>query len=42
MNHAVEPIELARDCEAIAIPGGETVTLPKGTAAFLTQSLGGS
>ncbi|RME56206.1 MAG: DUF59 domain-containing protein [Deltaproteobacteria bacterium] len=26
----------------MAIPGGETVTLPKGTAAFLTQSLGGS
>jgi len=37
-----ERVELARDCEAVQIPAGHPVTLPKGTAAFITQSLGGS
>ena len=35
-------IELSRDCEAIQIPQGTTVTLPAGTRVAVTQSLGGS
>ncbi len=38
----MERVELSRDCEAIQIPAGHTVTLEKGTEAMLTQSLGGS
>jgi probable FeS assembly SUF system protein SufT len=38
----MEHVELSRDCEAIRIPAGDRVTLPRGTDAFLTQSLGGS
>lgn len=37
-----EPITFARDCAAVIIPAGERVTLPAGTAGFLTQALGGS
>lgn len=37
-----EEIELTRDCEAIQIPQGTTVTLPAGTRVSVTQSLGGS
>ncbi|MEI8233527.1 MAG: putative Fe-S cluster assembly protein SufT [Verrucomicrobiota bacterium] len=37
-----EEIELSRDCEAIQIPQGTTVTLPAGTRVAVTQSLGGS
>ena len=36
------PIELARDCEATVIPGGEKVTLAQGDMVVLTQALGGS
>ena len=35
-------IQLSRDCEAIQIPQGTTVTLPAGTHVNVTQSLGGS
>jgi probable FeS assembly SUF system protein SufT len=38
----MEHVELTRDCEAIRIPAGDRITLPRGTEAFLTQSLGGS
>lgn len=37
-----EPTTLERDCEAVLIPVGEKVTLPKGTGGFITQALGGS
>jgi probable FeS assembly SUF system protein SufT len=37
-----ERVELSRECEVVQIPGGYTVTLPKGTVAVITQSLGGS
>jgi len=37
-----DEIELSRDCEAIQIPQGTTVTLPAGTRVSVTQSLGGS
>jgi len=38
----MERIELVRDCEAVQIPAGHTVTLEKGTEVMITQSLGGS
>src|SRR5262245_44405774 len=37
-----ERVELSRDCEAVEIPAGNPVSLPKGTVAVITQSLGGS
>jgi len=42
MSEANEWIELSRDCEAVMVPAGHTVLLPKGTRAVITQSLGGS
>jgi len=39
---STERVELSRDCEAVQIPAGHTLTLPKGTTAFITQSLGGT
>jgi len=38
----MERIELSRDCEAIQIPAGNSITLEKGVEAFITQSLGGT
>jgi len=38
----VTSVELARDCEAIQIPGGTSVTLPAGTPVDITQTLGGT
>lgn len=38
MSH--ENVELQRDCEAIRIPQGVAVLLPKGTRARITQALG--
>lgn len=35
-------IELLRDCEAIQIPSGQPLVLPKGTKVIITQSLGGT
>lgn len=35
-------VALARDCEAVQIPAGRTVTLPKGSVVDITQTLGGS
>ena len=37
-----EPVRLDRDCEAIAVPEGVKVNLPKGTLGSLAQALGGS
>ena len=31
-----------RDCEAIQIPSGQTITIPSGTAGVITQALGGT
>lgn len=33
---------LSRDCEAIQIPSGQTVTIPAGTPGVITQALGSS
>ena len=35
-------VDLARDCEAVQIPSGAVVTLPKGTPVDITQTLGGT
>ena len=35
-------IDLARDCEATLIPGGQKVTLSRGDGVSVTQALGGS
>lgn len=35
-------IELTRDCEAVQIPQGSPVLLPKGTSVDITQTLGGT
>lgn len=40
--HNVSTVELARDCEAVQIPAGTPVTLPKGTSVDITQTLGGT
>ncbi len=39
---AYEEIELQRDCEAIEIPAGHAIVIPKGTPAVITQALGGT
>ena len=35
-------VELTRDCEAVQIPVGNTVTLPAGTSVDVAQTLGGT
>jgi len=42
MNESTEWIELSRDCEAVLVPAGHTVLIPKGTRAVITQALGSS
>ena len=45
MNHPTDfssPIALTRDCEAVLIPEGSSVTLKAGVEVYLTQALGGS
>ena len=37
-----DPILLSRDVDAVAVPAGHTVNLPKGTEVAITQALGGS
>jgi len=38
----MDAIELTRDCEAVQIPEGNPMTLGKGTALDITQTLGGT
>src|SRR3954468_23022131 len=38
----VTSLELSRDCDAVQIPHGAAVTLPKGTPVDITQTLGGT
>lgn len=42
MQQPASSVELTRDCEAIQIPMGTTVTLHKGTHVDITQTLGGT
>ena len=37
-----EPIQFSRDCEVVMVPQGDRVSLPAGTAGYITQALGGS
>jgi probable FeS assembly SUF system protein SufT len=37
-----EPVRFERDCPAVMVPQGESVTLPAGQAGYITQALGGS
>src|SRR5579871_6879419 len=37
-----EPFTLARDCDVVMVPQGESVTLPAGQVGYITQALGGS
>ena len=37
-----EPVRFERDCAAVMVPQGETVTLPAGQVGYITQALGGS
>ncbi|MDR1075292.1 MAG: putative Fe-S cluster assembly protein SufT [Xanthomonadaceae bacterium] len=37
-----EPVRFERDCTAIMVPQGESVTLPAGSVGYITQGLGGS
>jgi probable FeS assembly SUF system protein SufT len=37
-----EPVKLSRDCQAVQIPLGNTVTLPAGSAVDVVQTLGGN
>jgi probable FeS assembly SUF system protein SufT len=38
----IPSIELTRDCEAVQIPQGSPLVLPKGTPVDITQTLGGT
>jgi len=40
--HQVTSVQLARDCEVVQIPVGNTVVLPAGTHVDITQTLGGT
>ena len=40
--NSVQSVTLSRDCNAVQIPAGNTVTLPAGTEVDITQTLGGS
>jgi probable FeS assembly SUF system protein SufT len=40
--NSVSTVVLSRDCDAVQIPAGNTVTLPAGTEVDITQTLGGS
>ena len=42
MTPTVRSVDLKRDCAAVQIPAGNTITLPAGTAVDITQTLGGS
>jgi probable FeS assembly SUF system protein SufT len=35
-------VRFERDCAAVLVPQGDAVTLPAGTAGYVTQALGGS
>jgi probable FeS assembly SUF system protein SufT len=43
MNYTgTDPLLLSRDVDAVAVPAGNTVNLPKGTEVDITQALGGT
>jgi len=42
MSHVGDSVQFARDCEVVQIPAGHRLTVPRGTDAVITQSLGGT
>ena len=45
MNEAIhhkEPLTVARDCDAVLIPSGTPIVIPKDSTVTITQALGGS
>ncbi|NYZ61672.1 putative Fe-S cluster assembly protein SufT [Luteimonas deserti] len=41
-SRSSEPVRFERDCAAVLVPQGDSVTLPAGSAGYITQALGGS
>ena len=41
-SRSSEPVRFERDCTAVLVPQGDVVTLPAGSAGYITQALGGS
>lgn len=41
-SRSSEPVRFERDCDAVLVPQGETVSLPAGSIGYITQALGGS
>src|SRR5690554_5005655 len=41
-SRSSEPVRFERDCAAVLVPQGDEVTLPAGSAGYITQALGGS
>ncbi|MDC7807635.1 putative Fe-S cluster assembly protein SufT [Luteimonas sp BLCC-B24] len=41
-SRSSEPVRFERDCAVVLVPQGENVTLPAGSAGYITQALGGS
>lgn len=41
-SRSSEPVRFERDCAAVLVPQGESVTLPAGSMGYITQALGGS
>jgi len=41
-SRSSEPVYFERDCAAIRVPAGDSVTLPAGSYGYITQALGGS
>ena len=42
MSHVGDSVQFSRDCEVVQIPAGVRLTVPRGTDAVITQSLGGT
>jgi probable FeS assembly SUF system protein SufT len=42
MSQPGDSVQFARDCEVVQIPAGHRLTLPRGTDAIISQSLGGT
>jgi probable FeS assembly SUF system protein SufT len=40
--HVSDEVQFARDCEATQIPSGMRIVVPKGTTAYVGQTLGGN
>jgi probable FeS assembly SUF system protein SufT len=42
MSDVGQTVRFTRDCEVVQIPAGHRLTMPRGTEAVVTQSLGGT